>query len=124
MWVVVVFRKNYLLEDIIEEYKRKTRLLRWDYDFIPPEETMKRGKTVAYNEKVKGEKPQKQYPIHIHCELSYRKFFEYLATYPGGINTFFKENARSGKAGTYIYDLQTIKNSKKKIAFLEGLNNL
>lgn len=120
--------KNYLLSDIIEEYKRKKRLLRWDYDFVPDNDRMTQGKTLQWNDKQTGrkdgKKSQKQYEIHIHCELSYKKFFEHLEKYPSGVETFFKESVRSGQAGTYIYDLQTIKNSKKKIEFLEQLNNL
>lgn len=119
-------------EEIIKEYSRRRRLIRWDYDYIPKTGKMTGKKSVdktlsEEEQKVKQErtkkKAQNEFPVHIHIETSYKRLFEYMATYPAGLKTFFKESIRSGVAGTYIWELQTIKNSKRKIAFLENFNN-
>lgn len=123
------------LEKAIAIYKRKKRLLRWDYDFIPSETEMNGKKSVNKNlskeeqekaqERLNPKKAGKQYPIHIHIETTYSRFFEYLALYPSGIATFFKLSTRTtdeNGCATCIWQLQTIKNSKKKIAFLEHFN--
>lgn len=117
------------LNDVIEEYKRKRRLLRWDYDFKPVSERCEGGKDLknenGEREKVFGmenRKSQKQYELHIHIETTYKRFFEYLALYPSGVKTFFKYNAVKSQYGTTVYDLQTIKTSQKKIAFLQAFN--
>ena len=65
-----------------------------------------------------------QYPVNIHIETSYKTLFQYMDLYPAGIKTFFKESTRTEENGytTHIWQLQTIKNSKKKIAFFEHFN--
>jgi len=111
-------------EEVIAEYKRKKTLLRWDYEYKANKEGMNGAKTVKKGEeeakRKEGKKPAKEYDISIHIETTYKAFFDYLATYPKGIGTFFKESTRSGVAGVYVWELQTIKNSKKKIEFLQN----
>jgi hypothetical protein len=122
-------------DDVIEEYRRKKTLIRWDYDFVPASDDMTGKKSVnnKYTDEQKailqertktkknGEKVvNKQYEVHLHIETSYKNFFDYLSTYPAGIKTFFKESTRSGVAGVFVWEMQTIKNSKKKIAFLQA----
>ena len=124
------------LDKALQIYKRKRRLLRWDYDFVPETAEMNGKKSVnnklsEEDKAIKQERsnPKKvgtQYPIHIHIETTYKRFFDYLSLYPSGIETFFKLSSRMKKDddGTayYVWQLQTIKNSKKKIAFLEHFN--
>lgn len=121
------------LDEVLKEYRRKRTILRWVYVFNPASEDMNgqksfnarkvaQGKTTA-PERIKTKKDgtkviNKQYPININIECSYKQFFDYLATYPAGIGTFFKESKRPGKL--HVWELQTIKNSKKKIDFLQA----
>lgn len=122
------------LEETVMEYRRKKTRLLWDYDFTPISEDMAGKKSVNNNmteeekrlaqERTKTKKDgskvvNKQYAVHIHINTTYKKFFDYLETYPSGLKTFFKESSRSGVAGVYVWELQTIKNSRKKIEFLE-----
>ena len=125
-------------DDVIMEYRRKRTLIRWDYDFVPASEDMSGKKSVNKNlseeeKAVKQERTKKtkkdgtkivnkQYEIHIHIETSYKNLFDYMATYPAGLKTFFKESSRSGIAGVFCWELQTIKNSRKKIEFLQHFN--
>lgn len=93
-------------EDIVKAYRRKRRLLVWDYVHEPK----------------KGRKNDN--PIDIHICTTFRLFFDYLSTYPTGINTFFKYKVgRSATAGIEMYDIQTIHNSRKKIEFLENFDS-
>lgn len=128
--------KSTTFEEIIAEYCRKRTLIRWDYDFVPDSEDMNGKKSVnkywnnekkrlaqeRTNKTKKDGTPiiNKQYEIHIHIECSFRQLFDYMATYPKGLSTFFKESSRSGKAGVYCWEMQTLKNSKKKIEFLQA----
>lgn len=122
-------------EEVIQEYRRKRTLIRWDYDYIPTSEDMTGKKSVnkSWTEEDKakaqertktkknGEKVvNKQYEIHIHIETTYKNLLDYMDTYPAGLKTFFKESKRSGVAGVYVWELQTLKNSKKKIDFLQN----
>lgn len=112
-------------EEVIEEYKRKRTLIRWDYEYTARPDGMTGKKSVKDGEPEQErtkKNPSKEYSINIHIETTYRKLFEYMETYPTGIKTFFKESSRSGIAGVYHWEMQTIKNSKKKIAFLQGFN--
>ena len=112
-------------EEVIEEYKRKRTLIRWDYEYTARPDGMTGKKSVKDGEPEQErtkKNPSKEYSINIHIETTYRKLFEYMETYPTGIKTFFKESSRSGVAGVYHWEMQTIKNSKKKIAFLQGFN--
>ena len=122
-------------EEVIAEYRRKKTLIRWDYDFVPSSEDMNGKKSVNKywtNEKKQNAQERtkmkkdgtpvvnKQYEIHIHIETTYKNLFDYMETYPAGLKTFFKESSRSGIAGVFCWELQTIKNSKKKIEFLQN----
>ena len=125
----LVSRDAITLEQVITEYTRKTRLIKWDYVFVPEDKHMTGRKSVSEGNETGAQKsnPKKigyQYPINIHIETTYRKLFEYMRLYPAGIGTFFKESVRTDYNGntTHIWQMQTIKNSKKKIAFLEHFN--
>lgn len=136
------------LEKAIAIYRKKRRLIRWDYDYKPETEKMNGKKSVnrflSAEEQAEAQKrsnPKKagtNYPVCIHIETTYARFFDYLETYPAGINTFFKLQKRAVKPEeteteeteeltdtdennntTFVWQMQTIKNSKKKIAFLE-----
>lgn len=92
-------------DDIVKKYRRKRKLLKWDFDHVP----------------VPGRK--QDYPCNIHILTSYRLFFDFLATYPAGVKSFFKyKKGRSAEAGKELYDLQTVYSSKTKIAFLESFD--
>lgn len=124
--------KSVTFAEVIEEYKRKRTRILWDYDFIPVSSEMNGKKSVNKNmteeeqkkaqEKVNPKKTGKQYEIHIHIDATFRRLFEYLETYDKGIGSFFKESSRSGVAGFYRWEMQTLKNSNKKIKFLEHFN--
>lgn len=116
------------LMEVVKEYRRMTRFLRWDYDFEPETERMEGKKNLKGQETISGRKDGKasgkQFPIHIHCIIRYSTLFDHLAQYPLGIETFFKFNPKHSIAGTFVWDLQTIKNSLKKIEFLQMLDGL
>jgi len=60
-------------------------------------------------------------PIHIHIACTWRQFFRYLDTYCNGWETFFKYNKnKSITAQINVYEMNTLKTSRKKIAFLEN----
>ena len=107
--------------DIIAEYKRKKTRIRWDYDFIPSSDTMTGIKSMKDNAipNKNDKQPAKQYEIHIHIDTTYKKLFEYMETYPKGIQSFFKLSVRS-IAGVTVYQMQSIKNSKRKVEFLQA----
>ena len=122
-------------EDVLQEYRRKRTRLLWKYSYVARPEGMTGKKSVNNSltdeEKAKAQEStktrkdgtkivNKEYSINIDIDCSYREFFDYLATYPAGIKTFFKESKRSGVAGVFVWELQTIKNSKKKIDFLQA----
>lgn len=84
----------------IRMYARKRTKIRWDY--------------------VREDKG-----INIHIETSYRKFFKYLEAYnpDKGLATWFVKSSRTHGAGMslqYIWKMQEIMTSKKKIAYLNG----
>ena len=127
--------KSFTFEEVIEEYKRKRTLIRWDYEYTARVDGMTGKKSVNNNltdeekqkaqERIKKHKDgtpivNKEYSICIHIETTYKKLFEYMETYPAGLKTFFKESKRSGIAGVFVWEMQTIKNSKKKIDFLQN----
>lgn len=125
----LVSRSATTLDEVLEEYARKTRLIKWSYHFTPDENRMNGKKSVAEGNATGAERsnPKKvgyQYPIDIEIETTYRKLFEYMRLYPAGIATFFKQSVRTEYNGNtcQIWQLQTLKNSKKKIAFLEHFN--
>lgn len=120
------------LDKIIAIYTRKRRLIHWKYDFEPEGKYMNGKKSVKEGNETDAERsnPKKagiQYPIHIDITASYKKFFDYLRLYPAGIQSFFKlssrckyeEDEEGNVICSYVWQMQTIKNSKKKIAFLE-----
>lgn len=125
----LISRSATTLDEVIEEYTRKTRLIKWSYHFKPDNNRMNGKKSVSEGNETGAERsnPKKvgyQYPIDIEIETTYRKLFQYMRLYPAGISTFFKESVRTEYDGytTHIWQLQTIKNSKKKIAFFEHFN--
>lgn len=84
----------------IASYRRKRTLIRWDYERAD-----------------KG--------IHIHIECSYREFFDYLTAYnpDKGLATWFVKSSRTHTDGlntAYIWKMQEIMTSKKKIAYLNA----
>lgn len=85
-------------EACIAMYRRKRTMIKWDY--------------------VREDKG-----IDIHIEASYRDFFDYLASYNDkGLNTWFVKSSRTHKGDglnkEYIWKMQEIYTSKKKIAYL------
>ena len=90
------------LDEIRAQYEESGEYIVWDYDHTP----------------VPGRKNDN--PVHIHIACTWRQFFRYLDTYPAGYRTFFKYNSlKSQQEGQAVYELNTIRTSKKKIAFLE-----
>ena len=85
---------------IIRNYSRRKELIHWDYTFTV--ETKKAGKET----------------YHIKIETEWKTLFAFLQDFNGNLQTWFKENAKSGEHGTYIYEMQTIKTSKKKADYL------
>lgn len=84
----------------IAKYCRKRTKIRWDY--------------------VRADKG-----IDIHIECSYREFFDYLTAYnpDKGLATWFVRSSRTHSDGlntTYIWKMQEIMTSKKKVAYLNS----
>ena len=92
--------ENPVFAEVIKEYERKKTLIRWDYDFEI--ESKKNGKE----------------RFSIHIETTFKKLFTFLSEFEGGFDTWWKENGRSGKAGVYVWEMQTIKTSRKKAVYL------
>lgn len=86
---------------VIRNYSRRKELIHWDYKFTV--ETKKAGKE----------------NYHIQIETEWKTLFAFLKDFNGNLQTWFKENAKSGEHGTYIYEMQTIKTSKKKADYLK-----
>jgi len=86
---------------IIRNYSRRKELIHWDYKFTV--ETKKAGKE----------------NYHIQIETEWKTLFAFLRDFNGELKTWFKENAKSGEHGTFIYEMQTIKTSKKKADYLK-----
>lgn len=87
-------------DSCIAMYRRKRTKIRWDY--------------------VRADKG-----IDIHIECSYREFFDYLTAYnpDKGLATWFVKSSRTHSDGlntTYIWKMQEIMTSKKKVAYLNG----
>lgn len=85
---------------VIRNYSRRKELIHWDYTFVV--ETKKAGKET----------------YHVKIETEWKTLFSFLRDFNGNLQTWFKENAKSGEHGTYIYEMQTIKTSKKKADYL------
>lgn len=84
----------------IRMYRRKRTLIRWDY--------------------VRADKG-----IDIHIETTYKNLFEYLIAYnpEKGLSTWFVKSSRTHSDGLneeFIWKMQEISTSKKKIAYLNG----
>ena len=89
----------------IQNYSRRTEIINWCYTFVV--DTKKAGKEL--------------YSFDIMTE--WKTLFAFLRDFNGDITTWFKENARSGEKGIYIYEMQTIKTSKKKADYLLTFDN-
>lgn len=101
-----LYSDNPFFDEVIQEYRRKRTKIRWDYSFTI--ETKRNG-TETY---------------HFYVVTTYARFFDYLKGYNGSLDTWFKENKRSGKAGTYIWELQNIVSSRKKAEYLKNINSI
>lgn len=96
-----LYSKNPSFEQTIRNYSRRKEIIRWDYTFFV--ETKKAGKA----------------KYHVFIETSWKQFFAFLTDYNGSLETWFKENSvRSGIAGVYKWDMNTINTSKKKADYL------
>lgn len=84
-------------DECIKMYSRKRTMIRWDYT-------------------------REEFGIDIHIETTYKKLFEYLIAYnpKKGLSTWFKLSSRSknGIGNKYVWDMQDIRNSQKKIDYL------
>lgn len=66
-------------------------------------------------------KSEKEFSFTIKIETDWKHFFDYLDTYEKGYKTFFKYNkSQSIKCGCSVYEMNTIKTSKKKVKFLRA----
>ena len=91
------------LADARAELEATGNYIVWDYDHEPPAAGAKN-----------------DHPIHIHIACTWKQFFKYLDTYGKGWETFFKHNKiKSVTAQINVYEMNTLKTSKKKIDFLE-----
>ena len=89
------------LAEVREQYEKTGNYIKWDYHYIA--------------------KNEKEFNFDIHIFATWRQFFRYLDTYPNGYETFFKYNKeQSEKTGTNVYEMNTLKTSKKKVAFLRN----
>lgn len=87
------------LDEARKEYEKSGEYIKWDYIYH------------AKNEK------EFSFAIHIFC--TWRQFFRYLDTYENGYKTFFKFNKiKSQTTGINVYEMNTLKTSKKKVEFL------
>lgn len=84
----------------VQNYRRRKEYIRWNYTFVI--ETKKNG--------------LENFNIDITCPWAV--LFDFLSDYPQGFATWFKENGRSGENGLYIWEMQTIKTSRKKAVYL------
>lgn len=91
------------LDQIRMEYEQTGEYIVWDYDHLP----------------IPGRKNDNE--IHIHIACTWRQFFKYLDTYSAGYRTFFKYNvSKSQQEGRAVWEMNTLRSSKKKIEFLEN----
>lgn len=95
-----LYSRNSSFATTINNYKRRKEWILWDYDFSI--ETKKNGVEV----------------FNIHIDCPWRVLFDFLSDYPQGFSTWWKENGRSGENGLYIWEMQTIKTSRKKALYL------
>lgn len=88
-------------ETVIKEYSRKKTRIRWDYTFTV--ETKKEG--------------IQEYSVYI--DTTWKNLFRFLSEYNDkGLKTWFKENAKSGLSGLYIWEMNTIRTSRAKAEYL------
>ena len=95
-----LYSSNSDFSAIVRNYSRRKELIHWDYKFSV--ETKKAGKQ----------------DYHVQIETEWKTLFDFLRDFNGNLNTWFKENAKSGEHGTYIYEMQTVRTSKKKADYL------
>ena len=88
----------------VQNYRRRKEYIKWNYSFAI--ETKKNG--------------LENFNIDITCPWAV--LFDFLSEYPQGFATWFKENGRSGENGLYIWEMQTIKTSRKKALYLTTFN--
>ena len=92
--------KSSSFEETIAMYRRKRTKIRWDYP-------------VTVNTKKYGKET-----FHIEIITTYSILFDFLADYPKGFKTWWKENSKSGETGCYVWEMQTITSSRKKAEYL------
>ena len=95
-----LYSKNSSFLATIANYERRKEKIRWTYQFEI--ETKKEGKEV----------------FNIDIDTEWKTLFSFLKDYNGHIETWFKENSKSGEFGTYIWEMQTVKTSRKKAVYL------
>jgi hypothetical protein len=70
-------------------------------------------------------KTENEFSFTIHIATDWKTFFAYLDTYPKGFETFFKFNrVQSEKCGCCVFEMNTLKTSKKKVRFLRQFNTI
>ena len=84
----------------VSNYRRRKEFIKWNYTFFF---FIKKNGSETFN-------------IDITCPWAV--LFDFLSDYPQGFSTWFKENGRSGENGLYIWEMQTIKTSRKKAVYL------
>lgn len=85
----------------VQNYRRRKEYIKWNYTFSI--ETKKNG--------------SETFNVDITCPWAV--LFDFLSDYPqGGFSTWWKENSRSGNNGLYVWEMQTVKTSRKKALYL------
>ena len=97
------------MDGVRKEYERKENdRIRWDYEKTIIKPASKR-------------KPERVISLSIHIEMTWKEFFEMLEGFNGDIGTWFKPVKETENG--YLFQLQEIQTSEKKIAYIMEHNN-
>lgn len=89
------------LDKIREEKEKSNERINWHYHYT--------------------KKNDKEFSFTIVIETDWKHFFRYLDEYEKGYASFFKYNkAQSVKSSCTVYEMNTLKTSKKKVRFLRN----
>lgn len=128
------FRRPYILPDMEDEenniqYEIKTGCGNWLYGKISNLDGIRKQYEESGNwikwDYVYHAKNEKEFSFAIHINTEWKYFFKYLDTYEKGYQSFFKYNhTKSVQCHCTVYEMQTLKTSKKKVAFLRRFTEL
>jgi len=99
------FYSKYRDLDMVRKEMEETQgFIKWDYTYT--------------------KKKDDEFNFSIHIFTDWKTFFAFLDEYDKGYKTFFKHNkAQSIKSGCNVYEMNTLKNSKRKVKYLRSFAN-